>query len=173
MERIRIAVALALVALPAAARGQSTVELTAPPAAAHGYAQVGVGLLEIAHADAGVFVTPHLSVDGMVAWDGVLGTRFGGGLTCAVGSAQGRRPPRHALLLGARLMLDGHARFDSHGDDLSSYVAVPIGYGFLERNGFYLRATVAPISTRERGDNGGHRLAVGGPFVDASAGWVF
>jgi hypothetical protein len=117
----------------------------------------------------------------MVAWEGVYGTRYGGGLMYAFGPAEDRRTPRHALLVGARLMLNSSATFDSHGDDLSSYAVVPVGYGYRADSGFYVRATIAPIIARQRTNKPdgtgaitvGHEWTVGGPMVNVAAGWTF
>lgn len=147
----------------------------------HVFVQAGVGLTELAHLEGGVFLGPHLSLEADVAWSGVFGARYGGGLIYAIGHAQGARPPRHALLVGARLMLNSDATFDSHGDELSSYGVVPVGYGFLADSGFYLRATVGPTIVRERTsrDSGagvpviGHELSVAGPMFNVAAGIAF
>ena len=145
------------------------------------FVAAGVGLTEIAHVEGGIFLGAHLSLEADVAWEGVFGGRYGGGIMYAIGHAQGRRPPRHALLIGARLMLNSTATFDSHGDDLSSYGVVPIGYGFLADSGFYLRATLGPAIIRQRtsGDTAagagviGHELSVGGPLFNVGAGIAF
>jgi hypothetical protein len=157
-------------------------DAAAAPRPVHVFAQVGVGLVEIAHVEAGAFLGPHLTVEGMVASDAVFGGRYGGGVFGVFGRAQGRRPPRHAVLAGARLMLDGGANFDSHGDDLTSYGVVPVGYGFLADNGFYFRATVGAALIRERKTTDPavlgmaplitHELAVG-PMVTTAAGVAF
>jgi hypothetical protein len=148
----------------------------------HGFALVGVGLPEIAHAEAGVFLGSHLSLEAMVAWDGVYGGRYGGGLMYAIGHAGLNRPPRHALLVGARLMLNDSATFDSHGDDPSSYGVIPVGYGFLADSGFYLRVTAGLVIARERTTEQPvvgvppevrHELSVGGPIFNVAAGFAF
>jgi hypothetical protein len=148
----------------------------------HGFAQVGIGLPEVAHAEAGVFLGSHLSLEAMVAWDGVYGGRYGGGLMYAIGHAGPNRPPRHAVLVGARLMLNDSATFDTHGDDASSYGVIPVGYGFLADSGFYLRVTAGLVIARERTTEQpvvgfppevGHELSVGGPIFNVSAGFAF
>jgi hypothetical protein len=168
----------------------ATLTLARPPAAhadatapsaeikrAHGYVHAGVGLIEVAHLQGGAFLTSRLTVDGMVAWAGVFGSRFGGGLTYAIGPASPGRPPRHALLIGARVMLDEKMTFDSHGDDASSYFVTPVGYGFLADNGFSLRIGVGPVFGRERQDGPPQNIRrawyISGPFVTASAGFWF
>ncbi len=154
----------------------SAVRADAPGATAttrpHGYVHAGIGLLEIAHLQAGGFLTPRLTVDGMMASLGVFGAHFGGGLTYAIGPTSPGRPPRHALLLGARVMLNADASFDSHGDDLTSYIVAPIGYGFLANNGFSFRVAVGPVIDRERKADS-HAWTIGGPFLTASAGYWF
>ena len=62
--------------------------------------------VELAHVEGGVFLTPRLSVDGMLSWNGVFGSRYGLGLTYAFGPLQGGRPPRHALLVGSRVEME-------------------------------------------------------------------
>jgi hypothetical protein len=96
----------------------------------------------------------------------------------AIGHRRGARPPRHALLVGARVMLDSHATFDSHGDVLSSYVMLPVGYAFLTDGGFYFRTTVGPILVRERKTRDGppptieHEIGLGGPMVTVAFGFA-
>jgi hypothetical protein len=138
-------------------------------------------LLEVLHLELGAFVLPRLSLEAMGAVEGVFGVRFGGGLFTSIGPRIGDRPPRHALTLGARIMLDEHATFDSHGDDLSSYAVFPVGYAFLADDGFYFRATAGPVLVRERTDEPvtsgaytyGHRWILSGPFLTAAAGIAF
>ena len=117
-----------------------------------------------------------------MAWDGVFGSRFGGGVFYTFGQARGRRPPRHSLLVGARLMLDSAATFDSQGDDLSSYGVVPIGYGYLGDGGFFLRITAGAAVGRKRMTTYGptpgtpiigHELAIGGPMFNLSVGFAW
>ena len=148
----------------------------------HAFVQAGTGITELAHAEAGIFLASHLTLEAMVAWEGVYGGHYGGVLMYAFGRATDGRPPRHALLVGARLMLNSTASFDSHGDDLSSYVLVPVGYGYRADSGLYLRATIAPVLARERQDaqpNGAggatfdHRWTVGGPMLNVAAGLTF
>jgi hypothetical protein len=180
-----ILVSLCLAAGPAlhapAARAVAPEE-AAPAARPIGYLNAGLGLVEVAHLQGGVFLTPRLTVDAMVAWAGVFGSRFGGGLTYAIGpAASPGRPPRHALLIGARVMLDDKLKFASHGDDLTSYFVAPIGYGFLSDHGFSLRIGVAPVLSRDMlftYDSAGaqtvrYRWSIGGPFFTASAGFWF
>jgi hypothetical protein len=182
--RVRVGIA-ALVLTAAWEMGQGGVAHAAPELGAskpvHAFVQAGSGLTEFAHAEAGVFLVPRLTLEAMVAWQGVYGMRYGGGLMYAFGPAEDGRPPRHALLVGARLMLNSTASFDSHGDDLSSYAVVPVGYGYRHDSGFYLRATIAPILLRERKDqpdgSGGvtvaHDWTVGGPMINVAAGLTF
>ena len=150
-----------------------------PPAPVHVYGLVGLGLIELAHAELGAFVGPHVSVEGMVAWDGVYDARYGGGAYYTFGRAQGRRPPRHGLLIGARLMLDSGARFETHGDDLSSYGVIPVGYSFLSDRGFFLRATIGLAFARERTHPDPkvslveHHWSAGGPLFTVGAGFAF
>jgi len=145
----------------------------------HAFVQVGSGLVEFAHAEVGVFLTARLTLEAMAAWDGVFYSRYGGGLMYSFGHAPEGMTPRKALLVGARLMLNSTASFDSGGDELSSYVLVPVGYGYRGDSGFYLRATLAPVITRERSNgtsNGGpieHHWAVGGPMLDVSVGLAY
>ena len=148
----------------------------------HAFVQAGTGLTELAHAEAGVFLAARLTLEAMVAWEGVYGGRYGGGLMYAFGRAPDGRPPRHALLVGARLMLNSTASFDTHGDDLSSYGVIPVGYGYRADSGFYLRATVAPVLARERKDvpptgtgaaTFDHQWSVGGPMINVAAGLTF
>jgi hypothetical protein len=58
----------------------------------HAFAQVGIGFLEIGHAEVGAFLGPHLTVEAMATWVGVFGAHYGGGIMYSVGQAQGRRP---------------------------------------------------------------------------------
>src|SRR6185369_12666939 len=104
--------------------------------------------------EAGFFLGPHVGVEGMAASTGVFGARYGGGVFGLIGQARGGRPPRNSLLVGARLMLNEAATFDSHGDDLTSYVVLPVGYALLADNGFFLRLTGGPAVIRERYDVG-------------------
>jgi hypothetical protein len=165
-QRTVVALALAGLVLASQAGAQP------PEPAPRGAVQFGVGLLELAHAEVGVFVIPTLTIEGMLAWNGVFGSRFGAGLSYALGPASPGQPPRHALLVGARVMMASDFAFDSHGDDLSSYAITPVGYQFVARNGFLLRAAAGPVFTRERSAQG-HRLQVGGPFITVSAGRWF
>ena len=161
----------------------STEVGAARPVPVRAFVQAGSGVTELAHAEVGVFLGAHLTAEAMVAWEAVFGAHYGGGLTYAVGHAQDRRPPRHALLVGARVMLSGAATFDTHGDDLSSYLVVPVGYGYLANSGFYLRATIGPAIVRERktvaqtapigGTTTEHAWAVTGPLLNVAAGLAF
>ena len=154
-------------------------EATSKPV--HAFVQVGTGLLEFAHAEVGVFLASRLTLEAMVAWDGTFDSRYGGGLMYSFGHAQAGRPPRNALLVGARLMLNSTASFDSHGEDLSSYVLLPVGYGYLGDSGFYFRATLAPVITRSRADSGTvltgtpieRKWTLGGPMLNAAVGFAF
>lgn len=181
---ILVAVAAAAVCgHPGTASAEEAVATAvAPPPPVHVFAQAGVGMVELAHLEVGAFLGPHLAVEAMAAWNGVYGPHYGGGAFAILGHAQGRRPPRHGLLLGARLMLDSDASFDSGGDKLASYGAIPVGYSFLADNGFFLRASVAVAVTRERTAQQeavgqplviDHRWTVGGPLFTASAGFAF
>jgi hypothetical protein len=171
-----LAAVLALLATPRVAIAVPTSGQrhdAAPTRRPLGFVQAGMGLVEIVHAEAGVFVTPRLTLEAMAAWNGVFGSRLGGGITLALGHALAGRPPRHGWLLGARVMLAGDLAFDSHGDDLSSYAMLPVGYGFFADNGFYFRAAAGPVLARERSDGGGHEFSIGGPFVTAAVGFWF
>ena len=136
------------------------------PTPVHAFVQGGVGVTELLHVEAGAFLGAHLTVEAMAALEGVFGVRYGGGAMYAFGHAQvhenTRRPPRNALLVGARVMLNSSASFDTNGDDLSSYVLLPVGYGYLSDSGFYLRATIGPVVVRGRRDQG---QPVGGPIM--------
>jgi hypothetical protein len=146
------------------------------------FAQVGVGLPEFVHAEVGGFLTPHLTIEAMIATDGVFGVRYGGSVMVGIGRAQGPRAPRHAFLLGARLMLNSEATFDEHGDDLSSYGVAPLGYAFLSDGGLYFRTTVGLLLTRARTTRDGptpasppiieHSLGVAGPMIAISIGFA-
>lgn len=154
-------------------------EATSKPV--HAFVQVGTGLLEFAHAEVGILLASRLTLEAMVAWDGVFDSRYGGGLMYSFGHAQAGRPPRNALLVGARLMLNSTASFDSHGEDLSSYVLLPVGYGYLGDSGFYFRATLAPAITRSRADSSTvltgtaveRKWTLGGPMLNAAVGLTF
>ena len=150
-----------------AAAETSSIEQTASKPT-YVFAQVGVGFVEVGHAEVGAFLGPHLTVEAMATWAGVFGAHYGGGIMYSFGQAQGRRPPRHALLVGARLMLDPTATFESHGDDLNSYGVIPVGYGFLSDSGFYLRATAGLIVYGERDS-----VVVSGPMVNVGIGFAF
>lgn len=141
---------------------------------AHGFAQAGIGLLEIGHVEAGAFLGPHVTVEAMIASLGVFGMHYGLGATYSVGTAQGGRPPRHAFLVGGRLMVDPAFTVVSHGDHLGSYAVIPVGYGFLADSGFYLRLTGGMAVWRERRSGGtGSELTIGGPMLTAAIGLVF
>jgi hypothetical protein len=132
----------------------------------------GLGFVELAHVSVGVFFTPWLTAEAMLSWEGVHGTHFGAGLFYAIGAAEADRPPRHALVVGVRVMMAGSFRFDSHGDDLSSYVVTPVGYGYMSSSGLCFQGTAGPLFTRQREDDGGHHLGVG-VAVTASIGRWF
>jgi hypothetical protein len=157
------------------------VARSAAPEPVRIFAQVGTGLVEVGHAEVGAFLTPHLSIEAMASWAAVFGSHYGGGIMYSVGTAQGGRPPRHALLLGARLMVDPQLTFASHGDDLNSYLMLPVGYGFLADAGFYLRATAGLVVIGQRGaasvppagaDSSESRVAVTGPMFTVSIGFA-
>jgi hypothetical protein len=116
----------------------------------HAFAQVGTGLLEVGHVEAGAFLTPRLTIEAMASWAGVFGAHYGGGAMYSFGTLQGVRPPRHAFLVGARVMFDPTFSFVSGGDTLRSYGVVPIGYGFLADSGLYVRATAGLVVMGER-----------------------
>jgi hypothetical protein len=161
------------------ASAQVTTVAVAEPSPVRIYGQVGVGLVEIGHLELGTFLTPHVSVEGMATWAGVYGPRYGGGAYYTFGHAQGRRPPRHGLLIGARLMLNSSATFDSHGDDLSSYGVIPVGYSFLSDRGVFLRGTVGLAIVRQRTTDDAptpstdHHWTAGGPLFTLAAGFAF
>lgn len=153
------------------------------PGPAHGFVQAGTGFYEILHVEVGGFLGPHLSVEGMVASAAVFGARYGAGLMFLVGRDQEGRPPRHALLLGARLMLNSDASFDTHGDDLSSYCVLPVGYSFLADGGFFLRVTAGMAILRDRITTAGagpgaaatthHEVGLAGPMLNIGLGVAF
>jgi hypothetical protein len=163
--------AVAALLLARQARADTPLEL-APAPPPRGIAEVGVGFRELAHVGIGLFLTNWLTCEGLITWNGVYGNRFGAGCVYAVGAAEPDRPPRHAFLAGARLMMAGSFTFDSHGDDLSSYGVILIGYGYASPGGFSLQATIGPGLIRSRTD-GGHRLGVAGPFAALSLGRWF
>ncbi|MDB4979742.1 MAG: hypothetical protein JWM82_494 [Myxococcales bacterium] len=142
------------------------------------FVQPGIGLVELGNVKAGVFLGPHLSLEGMAAWTGVYGARWGGGLTAFLGHAEGNRPPRSAFTVGARLMLDRAMTFESYSDDLSSYVALPVGYSLIRDNGLFFTATLAPVIVRERSNLSAattttHDWTVSGPLFNLGIGIVF
>lgn len=160
--------------------GQVVGEMALRPLPVHVYGQVGVGVVELVHLELGAFVGSRVSVEGMVAWDGVYGGRYGGGAYYTFGHAQGGRPPRNGLLVGARMMLDSAANFENQGEDLSSYGVIPVGYSFLSDSGFFLRATVGLAVVRERTSRLDgevsiveHHWRAGGPLFTVSAGFAF
>jgi len=176
-----MAAAVALGGAGVAAAQEMTVAV-AEPVPVRIYGQVGLGLVEIGHLELGTFLSPHVSVEGMVTWAGVYGPRYGGGASYTFGHAQGRRPPRHGLLVGARLMLNSSATFDTHGDELSSYGAIPVGYSFLSDGGFFFRGTVGLAIVRERtmGESSAtllptteHHWTAAGPLLTVAAGFAF
>jgi hypothetical protein len=169
MTRAWLALLVLLVAREG--RAQTPLEL-APAPPPRGLVEVGVGFLELAHIGIGVFFSNWLTCQAQVSWNGGHGNRFGAGCTYAVGAAEPDRPPRHALLVGARVMMATSFTFDSHGDDLSSYVVIPVGYGLATASGFNLQGTVGPGLIRSRTDRG-HRLGLAGPFAVLSVGRWF
>jgi hypothetical protein len=181
MTHRSLRISLAFISLTTAALLRAPARADTTPSAevkqARGYLHAGIGLIEVAHLQGGAFLTPRLTVEGMLAWAAVFGNRFGGGLTYAIGPASPGRPPRHALLIGARVMLDSRLAFDSYGDDASSYFVTPIGYGFLANNGFSLRVGVGPVIGRQRRvspeQTTRHEWYISGPFFTASAGFWF
>jgi hypothetical protein len=151
-----------------AAAAESSTEKSGVATAAHVFAQVGTGLVEFAHAEIGAFITPHLTIEAMATWAGVFGTHYGGGIMYSFGQVHGRRPPRLAFLLGARVMVDPELKLRSGGDDLNSYAVIPIGLSRLWDNGFYFRGTVGPVVLTEGG-----RFVVSGPMVHLGFGLAF
>jgi hypothetical protein len=168
---------LAVVGAMAAPRLARADEPPASDPLVRAFVQPGVGLVELGNIKAGAFLGSHLSIEAMAAWNGTFGARWGGGFTTFIGSAEGHRPPRHALTLGARLMLDGAMTFDAHGDDLSSYVALPVGYSYVRDDGLFFTATAAPVVLRDRTSptptTTGHEWAAGGPLFNVGVGFVF
>ena len=165
----------------AAAHSASAVAV-AEPQPVRLFAQAGLGILEIAHIEVGTFVGPHVSLEGTAAWAGVFGSRYGAGAFYTFGQAQGRRPPRHGWLVGARLMLNADATFDSHGEEMSSYGVIPVGYSYLSDSGFFFRTTVGAAIVRERRTLDAapgtvatfdHHLIIGGPMFTAAFGFAF
>jgi hypothetical protein len=183
----RVAVASAFAFLVAlggvgTAAAEDAAVVVSKPHPVRMFALAGVGLPELAHLELGTFLGSRVSVEATVAWAGVYGPRYGAGVFYTFGSAQGPRPPRHGLLVGARLMLDSGATFNSQGDDLSSYGAIPVGYSFLSDRGFFFRATVCAVVVREETRRDGptplmpiveHGWAVGGPLFTASFGFAW
>lgn len=147
------------------------------------FVQAGPGIVEFAHLEVGTFFGPRVSVEANLAWNGVFGPRYGAGVFYTFGYAQGVRPPRHGLILGARLMLDSGATFRSQGDDMSSYGVVPVGYSFLSDGGFFFRATVGAGIVRKETRQAydpvtmtspvEHSLGVGGPLFNVSVGFAW
>ena len=179
MSSLAFAATLGISRASSAQTASTPSDATSKPV--HAFIQAGTGLLEFAHAEVGVFLASHLTLEAMVAWDGTFDSRYGGGLMYSFGHAQAGRPPRNALLVGARLMLNSTASFDSHGEDLSSYVLLPVGYGYLGDSGFYFRATLAPAITRSRADSSTvltgtaveRKWTLGGPMINAAVGFAF
>jgi len=148
------------------------------------FLQGGLGLVEVGHLEAGFFLTPKIDAEVWLTWAGVFGSRLGFGGTYVFGTSEAGRTPRRGFSLGARVMLDRSATFDSHGDDLSSYFAIPVGYALRRDSGLYWRFAVAAIVARNRASQSTppppgvtppitHVWRPGGPFVTASVGLVF
>lgn len=183
----RVAVAAAFGALVGlgglgTAAAQEATVAASNPRPVRLFVQAGSGLVELAHLEMGTFIGPHVSVEATVAWPGVFGMRYGAGAFYTFGHAQGSRPPRHGLLVGARLMLNQDATFNTHGDDLSSYGVIPVGYSFLSESGFFFRTTVGAAIVREQTRSTDattatsvveHRLRVGGPLFTVAFGFAW
>jgi hypothetical protein len=141
----------------------------------HVYLQLGVGVIEVLNASVGYFVTPRLTMDLWIVEPLLLAAHGGGGVTYALlGADNGGRAPHHALTIGARLMFDRDLSFDSHGEDIASYLALPVGYAYRSPGSILVRASIAAIADRRRTDAGsGHEIGLSGMLFNLSGGWAF
>lgn len=149
MNRSFVAPTLAA-AVIAGGVGRALAEEAAAPdePPVHGYVLAGVGLPELGHLEIGAFGHPHVNLEATVVWAGLFGRRYGGGIYYTAGVSQFRRPPRHGVLLGARLMFDSTRSFDTYRDELSSYGVLAGGYSFLVDH-FYFRVLLGLSIVRE------------------------
>jgi hypothetical protein len=99
---------------------------------------------------------------------------YGLGASCLVGSARAAGPPRHALLLGGRVMTGADLSLNSYGDKLASFAMLRIGYSFMSDSHFMLRLEAGPVAVWQRrpSEANGH-LAIGGPLATAAVGYAF
>jgi hypothetical protein len=143
-----------------------------------GFIQGGLGFVEIAHAEAGLYATPRLTLEAYAAWAGVFGGKYGAGATYAIGPlGPGARPPRHALLLNLRAMIGSDLELAGEGDRMGAYLTPALGYGFTGDGVFMARVLAGPalVLETDRGDDGqpSRRASVGCCFVLGSIGWSF
>lgn len=135
----------------------------------HVYVTAGVGLPELLHAEAGVFVLPRLAVGAHVGWV-ILNPEVGLEVTgYLLGSQAAGRPPRHALTLQGQAMVNPAQRPFSlvgGGDRLAAYAGAYAGYAWTADVGFALRVQAGALLYADNG-------FAAGPNGTVALGWVF
>ncbi len=142
----------------------------APAAAQRGYVGAGLGFPSLAHVEAGWLPIARLAVEVRGDWV-IFNPMVGAGVTgYLLGDADGDRPPRHALLLSGRLMVNptlGELTIEGDGaETIGALAGVDVGYGWLTDAGFHLRPRLGVWAYEDDG------FAVGG-HLTVTAGWVF
>ena len=159
---------LALVPTAGAAVAEENVGSAHSQATVRVYGAIGSGLPDLAHGELGYFVSPRLTLEAHAHWI-VFNPLVGLGATYALGKALPARPPRHAGLLSAQVLVNptlGGLELQGGGETLAALVAAYGGYGFLADNGFYLRVLAGGLLYSENG------FAMG-PNATVSLGWAF
>jgi hypothetical protein len=159
---------------PVKADSPSLVAERPTPNRVRAFVAGGTGFFEIAHVELGAFVTQHLSLEAQGSYMGVFGGMYGLGASYLIGPVAGARPPRHALLLGGRVMTGPDLSLNSHGDTLASFAMLRVGYSFMNERGFMFRLEAGPVATWDRGPSEANgSLAIGGPLATAAVGYAF
>ena len=143
-----------------------SVALYAGSASADSYAQLAVGLPEVAQIEAG-YLGRRWSAGaraGLILLDpaaGIAVTRYWS-------HAAPNERPRHSVIVGGHAMLNLRAPgLRGGGETIASYVAIRTGYAFSSPSGFLCRVELGLVSYLQRSG------PEAGPLAAISAGWRF
>jgi hypothetical protein len=138
----------------------------APAMALAPMVEAGVGLPELLHLGVGARVSPRWTVEvryGNVVFNSLVGV----GATGALFGDASAGPPRHALLVDGRLMVNptlGRFQLTGGGETIGAAAFLHSGYAFQGDNGFLFRARVGALFYEDDG-------FAAGPNFTVAAGW--
>lgn len=147
----------------------ATASIAADASAVSPYAEVGIGMPELAKIRAGVLVHPRISVEAYGAamlFNALVGV---GATTYVLGEERDDLPPRHALALQGTAALNPTLRpirLRSGGETIAAAVIGALGYAYSADSGFLFRAWLGATLLDEDGIGGG-------PLFTIGVGWMF